>query len=124
MTAVGSTSVFLLLGSNVFDQVHHSVTVAILIVIPVKHIEKLSSENLEQYLYNYAIMHASAKLGQWGSDSMNTNTSMTLLCPSRFDGVVIPYLGNTQNMTTAHHMKVKSAHEPSDPSGWTLSQVL
>lgn len=64
MTAVGSTSVFLLLGSNVFDQVHHSVTVAILIVIPVKHIEKLSSENLEQYLYNYAIMPASAKLGQ------------------------------------------------------------
>lgn len=39
-TAVGSTSAFLLLGSNVFDQVHHSVTVAILIVIPVKHNEK------------------------------------------------------------------------------------
>ena len=38
-TAVGSTSVFLLLGSNVFDQVHHSVTIAILIVIPVKHNE-------------------------------------------------------------------------------------
>ena len=29
---------------------------------------------------------------------MNTNTSMTLLCPSRFDGVVIPYLRNTQNI--------------------------
>lgn len=96
-------------------------TVAILIVIPVKHKEKLLSENLEQYLYNYAIMPASAKLGQRGSDSMNTNTSMTLLCPSRFDGVVIPYLGNTQNMTNAHYMKVKSAHEPSDLSGWTLS---
>ena len=38
-TAVGST-VLLLLGSNIFDQVHHSVTIAILIVIPVKHNEK------------------------------------------------------------------------------------
>jgi len=38
-TAVGSSSVFLLFGSNIFDQVHHSVTVAILIVIPVKHNE-------------------------------------------------------------------------------------
>ena len=53
---------------------------------------------------------------------MNTNTSMTLLCLSRFDGVVIPYLDNTQNMTISP--KVKSACKSSDLSGWTLSQVL
>ena len=54
---------------------------------------------------------------------MNTDTSMTLLCLSRFNGVVIPYSGNTQNMNTTHK-NVKSARKPSSLTGWALSQVL
>ena len=44
-------------------------------------------------------MPASAEFGQRGSDSMNTNTSMTLSCPSRFDGVVIPFLDDNHTRT-------------------------